>query len=126
ITDTLYAVMQMELPGELAPLHRHTPTALRFTLEAVCGTTTAHGEKNTLHPWDSIITPSWRWHQHQNDTAKPIFWLDGLDPPLLHFLKPGFRQDRLPAGQTLEPRPDGDALARYGAGLIPLEHRPTR
>ncbi|MFS7185123.1 cupin domain-containing protein [Serratia proteamaculans] len=125
ITDTLYAGMQMVLPGEIAPLHRHTPTALRFILEAEGGNTTVDGEQTTLHPGDFIITPSWRWHQHQNDTDKPIFWLDGLDAPLLHFLKAGFRQDRLPAGQTLDPRPEGDALARYGAGLMPLEYRPT-
>lgn len=32
-TDTLYAGMQLILPGEIAPAHRHTQSALRFVVE---------------------------------------------------------------------------------------------
>jgi gentisate 1,2-dioxygenase len=32
-TDTLCAAIQMVLPGEVAPPHRHTPAALRFIIE---------------------------------------------------------------------------------------------
>ncbi len=33
ITDTLYAGLQLILPGEIAPSHRHTQSALRFIIE---------------------------------------------------------------------------------------------
>src|SRR6266568_9670944 len=33
VTDTLYAGLQLILPGEVAPAHRHTQSALRFVLE---------------------------------------------------------------------------------------------
>ncbi|MFG2045027.1 hypothetical protein [Dactylosporangium sp. NPDC048998] len=29
--DSLWTAMQLALPGEVAPPHRHTPSALRFT-----------------------------------------------------------------------------------------------
>ena len=32
ITDTLYAGLQLILPGEVAPSHRHTQSALRFVM----------------------------------------------------------------------------------------------
>ena len=32
ITTTLYAGLQAILPGEIAPTHRHTPSALRFIM----------------------------------------------------------------------------------------------
>src|SRR4051794_29755175 len=33
ITNSLFAGLQMILPGEIAPPHRHTPSALRFIIE---------------------------------------------------------------------------------------------
>jgi len=33
ITNSLFAGLQMILPGEVAPAHRHTPSALRFIVE---------------------------------------------------------------------------------------------
>ena len=32
ITDTLYAGLQLIMPGEVAPSHRHTQSALRFVM----------------------------------------------------------------------------------------------
>ena len=32
---------------------------------------------------DFIITPSWTCHDHGNDGADPVVWLDGLDIPLV-------------------------------------------
>jgi gentisate 1,2-dioxygenase len=34
ITSTLYAGLQLILPGEAVPAHRHTQSALRFVLKA--------------------------------------------------------------------------------------------
>jgi gentisate 1,2-dioxygenase len=33
ITQSLFAGLQLILPGEVAPAHRHTQSALRFTIE---------------------------------------------------------------------------------------------
>src|ERR1700719_1196188 len=33
VTDTLYAGLQLIMPGEIAPTHRHTTAALRFIIE---------------------------------------------------------------------------------------------
>ena len=30
------------------------------------------------------------WHDHGNDTDEPMFWLDGLDIPLIQFLDASF------------------------------------
>lgn len=119
ITDTLYAGLQVILPGEVAPAHRHTQSALRFVLEGAGGYTAVDGERTTMHPGDFIITPSWTWHDHGHDGSDPVIWMDGLDVPLVSFLRGGFREELEEASQHLA-RPEGDALARYGSGLLPL------
>ena len=34
VTNTLFAGLQLIMPGEVAPSHRHTPSALRFIIES--------------------------------------------------------------------------------------------
>jgi gentisate 1,2-dioxygenase len=48
-----------------------------------------------------------------------MVWLDGLDIPLVNFLDAGFSENDPRDTQPIE-RPEGDSLARYGAGLLPL------
>lgn len=57
ITSTLYAGLQLILPGEVAPSHRHTQSALRFIVEGQGAYTAVNGERTTMHPGDFIITP---------------------------------------------------------------------
>src|SRR4029077_15672156 len=46
ITTDLYAGVQLVLPGEVAPAHRHAQSALRFVLEGSGGAHTAvNGER---------------------------------------------------------------------------------
>ena len=45
ITEALYAGLQLIMPGEIAPTHRHTPAALRFIIEGSRGYTAINGEK---------------------------------------------------------------------------------
>ncbi|MCT9872326.1 cupin domain-containing protein, partial [Paenarthrobacter aurescens] len=66
ITQSLYAGLQLILPGEIAPSHRHTQSALRFIVEGRGAYTAVNGERTTMHPGDFIITPSWTWHDHGN------------------------------------------------------------
>src|ERR1700685_936785 len=58
ITRTLYCGLQLILPGEGAPRHRHSQTALRFVLDGEGAYTAVDGERTTMHPGDFIITPS--------------------------------------------------------------------
>ena len=44
ITQSLYAGYQLILPGEVAPSHRHTQSALRFVLEGSGAYTAVDGE----------------------------------------------------------------------------------
>ena len=37
ITNSLFAGLQLIMPGEVAPAHRHTPSALRFIVEGEGG-----------------------------------------------------------------------------------------
>ena len=67
ITQSLYAGLQLILPGEVAPSHRHTQSALRFIVDGKGAYTTVDGERTTMHPGDFIITPSWTWHDHGNE-----------------------------------------------------------
>ena len=118
-TATLYAGIQLVLPGEVAPAHRHTASALRFVLESQGGHTAVAGERTTMRPGDFVITPSWAWHDHGNNTGGPVVWMDILDLPIVNFLEAGFSEHHNDAEQTVS-RPENDALARFGASLLPL------
>ncbi len=119
-TATLYAGIQVVLDGEVAPAHRHTASALRFVLESSGGFTAVAGEKATMRVGDFVITPSWAWHDHGNASGAPIMWMDILDLPMVNFFEGGFSEHHNDQAQSIG-RPEGDSLARYGAGLLPLE-----
>jgi len=124
ITQSLYAGLQLILPGEVAPAHRHSQSALRLVLDGEGAYTSVDGERTTMRRGDFIITPSWTYHDHGNDGDEPVVWLDGLDIPLVRFLDAGFAEKRSEKTQT-EVRPEGDSLARYGNNLLPLDHEQT-
>ena len=122
ITNSLYAGLQLIMPGEVAPAHRHTQSALRFIVEGSGAYTAVEGEKTIMQPGDFVITPSWNWHHHGNDSTGPMVWLDGLDIPVTAFFNSTFREDHHDE-QAAVTRPTGDALARYGQGLLPVGYR---
>lgn len=119
VTTSLYCGVQCVMPGEVAPAHRHTQSALRFVLESAGGFTAVGGEKTQMSFGDFVITPNWEWHDHGNDTNEPIFWLDGLDIPVVQFFDASFAEG---LGEDQQPitRPTGDSAARYGANMLPL------
>ena len=123
ITQSLYAGLQLILPGEIAPSHRHTQSALRLIVEGSGAFTAVEGERATMRPGDFIITPSWTWHDHGNPGAEAVVWLDGLDIPLLRLLECGFSESYAEDVQPVA-RPEGEALARYGNNLLPIDYRP--
>ncbi|CAN9294063.1 unnamed protein product [Alternaria alternata] len=66
-TDTIYAGLQLIMPNEVAPAHRHTAFACRFIIEGNGGFTA-------------------NWHDHGKDGSGPMIWLDGLDlPSFVHY-----------------------------------------
>ncbi len=123
ILESLYAGVQMILPGECAPAHKHSPAALRFILDGQGDAWTAvAGEKAVMRPGDFIITPSDAWHDHGHDGDGPFFWLDGLDIPMVATFGPMFF-DHYPADRAPLSRPVGDSQARFGANMRPLNER---
>jgi gentisate 1,2-dioxygenase len=124
ITETLLTGIQMILPGEIAPSHRHIPSDARLILEGVTGAfTTVNGERLQMDFGDFIITPNWTWHDHGHHGDKPVVWQDILDIPLANMLGPMFFEnypERVhPPGQ-----PDDDSLRRYGANMRPAGIEP--
>jgi gentisate 1,2-dioxygenase len=122
ITNSLYAGLQLIMPGEVAPAHRHTQSALRFIVEGRGAYTAVDGEKTIMQPGDFVITPSWTWHHHGHESEGPMVWLDGLDIPVTAFFNSTFREDHHDVEAAVT-RPTGDALARYGQGLLPVGYR---
>lgn len=120
-TRSLYACLQLILPGEAAPEHRHTQSALRLILEGEGAVTTVDGERIPMEPGDFIITPSWTWHGHRHDGSQPMIWLDGLDNGLMALLDTTFFEPGRPDGTpNAAPRADGDNEARWGANMRPF------
>jgi gentisate 1,2-dioxygenase len=121
ITQSLYAGLQLILPGEVAPSHRHTQSALRFIVEGSGAYTAVDGERTTMKPGDFIITPSWTWHDHGHEASEPVVWLDGLDIPMLRFFDAGFAENDDAKVQHVA-RPEGHSLARFGHNMVPVRH----
>ena len=123
VTTTLYAGLQVILPGEVARTHRHAPNALRFIVEGEGAYTTVDGERALMRPGDFVTTPGWTWHDHGNPGSEPVVWLDGLDTAFANLFGAHFREDFPEETQPVS-RADGDAGARYGANLLPVDYRP--
>ena len=125
ITGSLYAGLQLVLPGETAPTHRHAPSALRFVMESRGGYTAVDGERTTMRPGDFIVTPSMTFHDHGNPGDGPVIWMDILDLHLVNFLDASYAEHH-PLGMQPITRPDGDAYQRYGGNLFPVDYKPER
>ncbi|KAH6695000.1 RmlC-like cupin domain-containing protein [Plectosphaerella plurivora] len=83
-TDTIYGGLQLVNPGETAPAHRHIAFACRFIIDGV-GFTAVEGKKMPLIRGDVVVTPTWHWHDHGNESDSPVVWLDMLNLPLFRF-----------------------------------------
>ncbi len=122
ITSTLFAGLQVILPGEAAPSHHHTPAALRLIVEGHGAYTTVEGVKCVMEPGDLIITPPMRWHDHGHEGTEPVIWLDGLDIPLVRSLDAAWASKMRPAqppATTTDPSED----ELTAAGLVPRQSR---
>src|SRR5215468_240213 len=117
-TNTLFAGVQMILPGEVAPAHRHVSSAIRFVLDGDGAYTAVEGEKANMSPGDFILTPNWAPHDHGNLSGKPMLWLDVLDMPTVNHFETSFSEHFDEQMQNTS-RGEGDSLERYGSGVLP-------
>src|SRR5436853_3281085 len=117
-TNTLFAGIQMILPEEVAPAHRHVSSAIRFVLDGEGAYTSVEGEKAFMAPGDFVITANWAPHDHGNPSKKPMLWLDVLDFPAVNFFEASFADypDNEMQNTT---RDDGDSAAFYASGVLP-------
>jgi gentisate 1,2-dioxygenase len=124
ITRTLFAGIQLILPGEIAPSHRHAASALRYIIEGEGAYTAVNGERTTMKPGDFVVTPSWTFHDHGNPTDHPVIWLDGLDTGLVNTFDCSFFE-MYPEEEYPVTGNYGDALARFGANMAPVDYKPN-
>ncbi len=120
-TSTIYVGLQLLLPGEAAPAHKHTPSAARIVVEGEGAFTVVDGEKLPMHPGDLILTPSGCWHDHGHDGKEPVIWLDALDLPLLVYLEGSYAIEA--PLQKPRNRPDPSEVEYRAAGLLPPRRR---
>jgi gentisate 1,2-dioxygenase len=114
----MYLGMQLLLPGELAPAHRHTPNAIRMVVEGEGAWTLVNGEKCPMSRGDLILTPTGLWHEHGHDGDQPVIWLDVLDLPLVYYIEASYHEE-VPS-QTVVPGQGFKAYARGGVVPTPV------
>ena len=123
--DSLFAGLQIILPGEIAPAHRHVASALRFIVEGKDAYTVVDGERTMMLPGDFVITPSWVWHDHANIGNEPMIWLDGLDMHMVNLFNASFREEAQTQSHGLQ-RPDDSSVIEFGYSMIPAHYQQMR
>ena len=122
VTQSLYAGLQLILPGEVAPSHRHTQSALRFIVEGSGAYTAVDGERTTMRRATSSSRPAGpgtttatsanasRW---SGWTAWTSRWSASSTPALPRTTT---------ASRRPCPAPEGSSFARYGHNMAPVRH----
>jgi len=132
VTATMRCAVSIYNPGDVAPVHIHTPNASRTILSENGGYTTIEGERCTAARGDLILTPNGTWHDHGNDGADPVVWIDVLDFPLMEFLDCVWLDEEFPGATGGNARAQvatddsGYSQRLYGkGGLVPgfVSHR---
>ena len=118
-TPSIYVGLQLILPGEDAPNHRHSPSAIRLIVEGAGGFTTVEGERLPMEPGDLILTPSGLWHEHGHTGSEPVIWMDALDLPLIYYLETSQAQEA--PLQHAPVRLDSSQTKFRRAGLLPYD-----
>ena len=116
-TQTIYAAVQMLQPGEKAPSHRHSQSALRFISKGRGAYTIVQGERIFMEEGDFLITPKNLWHGHEHVGTEPMLWMDALDIPTLYAIGGTFFE---PYADGLQQPgvPDNFTEQRYRGGMV--------
>jgi gentisate 1,2-dioxygenase len=117
-TNSLFAGIQLIMPGEIAEAHKHVSSAIRLVLDGNGAYTAVEGEKANMSRGDFILTPNWAPHDHGNPGKEPVMWLDVLDMPTINHFETSFMEHFEEKAQNTS-RADGDSLDRYGSGVLP-------
>jgi len=126
-TPTIYLGLQLIKPGETAPNHKHSPSAIRFVVEGEGAFTMVEGERLPMEKGDLILTPSGRWHEHGHLGKGPVVWLDALDLPLIYSVEASYCVEG--PSQISSNKPDRSHTTYRRSGLVPysvLEHRSSK
>src|SRR5690242_9383274 len=123
VTNTIRCAISIYNPGDVAPVHLHSPNASRTILSDKGGYTVVEGERCTAGRGDLILTPNGTWHDHGNDSSEPVIWIDMLDWPLMEFLDAAWVDHDMPGAEgnaKVQPttRSDGYSRRLYGRGGI--------
>jgi gentisate 1,2-dioxygenase len=114
-SSCMYLGMQLLLPGEWAPSHKHTPNAVRMIVEGTGAYTTVDGEKCPMSRGDLILTPTGLWHEHGHDGTEPVVWLDVLDLPLVYYMEASYVTE----GKAQTVTAEATERAYQRGGLVP-------
>jgi gentisate 1,2-dioxygenase len=124
------------LPGDTARTHRHSAAALRLVIAAKPGAyTVVNGARVDMAAGDVVLTPSWSWHGHVNESDETAYWIDFLDIPFIQlseamFFEPhpsgglepitarGSSSMRSPSAEVLGSGRDAK-IVEVGAGIMP-------
>ena len=110
-TRHLVAAYQSVMPGDLARTHRHSAAALRLVLQAKPGVyTVVEGARIDMAAADVVLTPSWSWHGHVNESDETGYWIDFLDIPFI----------QLSEAMFFEPYPHGNLEPITKNGASPM------
>ncbi|MGV6477386.1 cupin domain-containing protein [Azotobacter vinelandii] len=116
-TASIYIGLQLIQPGETAPNHKHSPSAVRFVVEGEGGFTVVNGEKLPMEKGDLILTPPGLWHEHGHEGKGPVVWLDALDLPVIYGIEASYC---IEGGSQVIDKAVGHCTARYRqGGLLP-------
>lgn len=122
VSGAIFCGMQLLLPGERAPSHRHTPSAARIIVEGEGAYTVVAGERCAMERGDLILTPGGSWHEHGHDGGGPVIWLDALDLPLFAQLEASYAQE----GELQHQRNRADSsMVEYSEGGLVPARRPA-
>ena len=115
---SIFFGLQLIMPGERAPNHKHIPAAARIIIEGEGAYTTVDGEKLQMEEGDVVLTPPLHWHDHGHEGKGPVVWMDVLDHPLavpldISYVIPGKMAD------GYNEQPDAGDTFYSCPGLIP-------
>jgi gentisate 1,2-dioxygenase len=113
VTPTIRCAVSIYNPGDVAPVHIHTPNASRTIMSDGGGYTNVEGERCEAARGDLILTPHGTWHDHGNDSAEPVIWIDVLDFPLMEYLDCVWLDDEFHGEQEANSRAQ---KSRHGNG----------